>query len=173
METKLKGSLDWVAIISIGLGFSFPLILMRLDLNLKAFCILAGVIYFLSIFIFRIFTFHDEYYEAYFPTRILFRRKKIYYKELEYVRYVSGVRGGASFQMSKYGHRGFYALKYEVPCLNVKKFESLINFFKTKDISVIVYNKDYLNKKEREILKKAYPDIFKEPEIKTFINYRW
>ena len=115
METKLKGSLDWVAIISIGLGFSFPLILMRLDLNLKAFCILAGVIYFLSIFIFRIFTFHDEYYEAYFPTRILFRRKKIYYKELEYVRYVSGVRGGASFQMSKYGHRGFYALKYEVP----------------------------------------------------------
>ncbi|MBR4491082.1 MAG: hypothetical protein IKO98_00320, partial [Bacteroidales bacterium] len=87
METKLKGFLDWVAIISIGLGFSFPLILMRLDLNLKAFCILAGVIYFLSIFIFRIFTFHDEYYEAYFPTRILFRRKKIYYKELEYVRY--------------------------------------------------------------------------------------
>jgi hypothetical protein len=121
VETKLKGFLDWVAIISIGLGFSFPLILMRLDLNLKAFCILAGVIYFLSIFIFRIFTFHDEYYEAYFPTRILFRRKKIYYKELEYVRYVSGVRGGASFQMSKYGHRGFYALKYEVPCLNVKK----------------------------------------------------
>ena len=47
----------------------------------------------------------------------------------------------------------------------------MINFFKTKDISVIVYNKDYLNEKEREILKKAYPDIFKEPEIKTFFYY--
>lgn len=154
---KLKEYIDWVNVSFF--CFILPLIVLlannfKITYNIIFFILLTS--YFLSVFILRIFTFYDDYYEVYFPTRFFYRKIKIFYKDLECIRYVVGLKDGPGLQMSKYGHKGFYGMRFEVPCQNIKKTKQLIIFFKEKNIKIIIVNKDYMRKKQKEMFNEMF-----------------
>ena len=154
---KLKGYIDWVNVSFF--CFILPLIVLfannfKITYNIIFIILLTS--YFSSVFILRIFTFYDDYYEVYFPTRFFYRKINIFYKDLECIRYVVGLKDGPGFQMSKYGHKGFYGMRFEVPCQNIKKTKQLIVFFKEKNIKIIIVNKDYMRKKQKEMFNEMY-----------------
>ena len=111
-------------------GFDF-----RIPLNI--YIGLIVFIYLYSIFIFRIFYFYDDYYEVLFPTRIFYRRKKVFYNEIENVTYLVGFRTGIFLMVAKYGHKGFYSRSYAIPCNSLKKeAKPLVLIFRSKGINI-------------------------------------
>ena len=98
-NSNIKNFID-ISIFFIG-SFLFPIFLYR-DIEMKEFIYYLVFLFFLecifSILILNFYTFYDDYIEIYYPIRIgKNRRKKIYYSEIERVKYYGEAYKGNPF----------------------------------------------------------------------------
>lgn len=161
----MKYGVNWANVIIFELFVPFIILLgYKFHITLKILFFLIFYIYFCSIFIFRFFYFYDDCYVAFFPTRPFINKIKIFYSEIEEATYVAESKTGPSLMIARLGHKGFYGLRYDIPC-NSKKAKKLMLFLKSKGIKIKIDSYKSLKKYE-EILKDE------KPEKCPFVEYR-
>ena len=102
---------------------------------------IIGVIiyeYILSFLLVRIFYFKQDYYEVFVPTRILKRRIRVYYSDIETIYYTTN-RGTSFFAITPKGKKWFIGPcgpSSVLYCERKKKANAIMNVFKSKGLDI-------------------------------------
>ena len=147
MKNKYWGDIDgFIAVSLLGIW------VVSQSFSIKSVLIFIAFSYFLSTFLVRFFSFEKDYYEVFFPTRVFKRKIKVFYSEIEKVKYIIGGFGGNVMGIIKKEMHGTvtFKFKYIIP-LTSKKAKPLMKFLKSKGIKIKIYS-DYSIEEYNEFL---------------------